>query len=380
MKPRENHSRPLVGVFVRKKFLRQGKVKKFARKLYQANEKARLPVYFFAAHDVDWKRKRIDGSVLEGGRRWVERSMPFPDIIYDRGTGFGGEERRAAEELRARFKKQPGVEFINSCKLKKWQMHQKLSKHMEVKKYLPETTFSQGMDDIREAVNRYGYLFLKSSGGSGGRKVFVLEKQGGGFSCHYYHQGRHVKRDFSTLDPLAREMKKIGLKPDGVIIQQGIRLLKYKSRLLDLRVLLVKDRRGRWTAVYNQARLAQKGRVITNLSLGGDVMDYGDIFRGLKKRCPTIPSDMKIRRMSQVFARYIEKEFGPFGEIGMDIGLDEAGQVWLLEANSKPTKLPEKKIEDTVGISPQFLMILEYARFLYTKKTSPAGSRGRDGG
>jgi hypothetical protein len=66
-------------------------------------------------------------------------------------------------------------------------------------------------------------------------------------------------------------------------------------------------------------------------------------------------------------ACYIEKEFGPFGEIGIDIAVDKTGKVWLLEANSKPTKLPEQRIEDTAGISPQFLLILEYAKHLYSK-------------
>jgi hypothetical protein len=104
------------------------------------------------------------------------------------------------------------------------------------------------------------------------------------------------------------------------------------------------------------------------LSLGGEVMNYSDIYPALKKRYPGIPTDKQIKDICMVIARYIEKEFGPFGEIGMDIGVDETGKVWLLEANSKPSKLPEQKIEDTVGISPQFLMTLEYARLLYSRK------------
>ncbi len=370
-KTNHNHSRPLIGVFVNKNFLSKGKVPLFAKKLYQANEKTKCSIYFFSPENLNWKKQKIKGYVLGSNRRqWLERRLPFPDIIYDRGTGFGGKEKAGVKGLRSRLEKLPGIQFINSCKLKKWQVHKKLSRHKDVKKYLPATTFSRGIDDIKGMIAKYGYLFLKSSYGSGGKGVFALEKYAYGFCFRYYHKGLHLKRCVSSISRLRTEMKTIGLKPDRVIIQQGIRLVKYHNRLMDLRVLMVKDKDGIWNAVYNQVRVAQKGAVITNLSLGGDVMKYSDIYTALKKRYPNIPSDNEIKDTCMIIARYIEKEFGPFGEIGLDIGLDVTGKVWLLEANSKPSKLPEKVIEDTVGISPQFLMILEYAKLLYSKKSS----------
>jgi glutathione synthase/RimK-type ligase-like ATP-grasp enzyme len=353
---------------VNNKFVR--KIPLFARKLNQANQKAMCSLYFFTSQDINWKKQNINGYVLEGSsKKWLKNRLPFPDIIYDRGTGFVGEEKAAVEALRTRFKKIAGIQYINSCKLKKWQLHQKLSKHKAIKKYLPATIFSRGIDDIRAKIVKYGYLFLKSSDGSGGKKVFALEKCNHRFCFHYYRKSTHLKRYVENLDSLCSEMNKIGLKPDRVILQQGIRLVKYKKRPMDLRVLMVKNKDGIWNAVYNQARVAQKGAVITNASLGGEVINYSDIYPALKKRYPRIPSDKKIVDISVMIACYIEKEFGPFGEMGIDIAVDKTGKVWLLEANSKPNKLPEQGIEDTVGISPQFLLTLEYAKLLYSKKT-----------
>ena len=307
--------------------------------------------------------------MLEGSsKQWVERRLPFPDIIYDRGTGFADGEEAEAKVLRARFKKNFGIQYINSCKLPKWQIHQKLSQHEAVNKYLPATTFSRGTDDIRAMLAKYGYLFLKSSGGSGGKRVFALEKRNHGFCFRFYRKGTHLKRYVANLDGLYTELKTIGLKPEGVILQQGIRLVKYKNRPMDLRVLMVKGKDGSWNAVYNQARLAQKGTVITNTSLGGEVMNYSAIYSALKKRYPDIPSDKEIKDICMLIACTIEKEFGSFGEIGIDIAVDKTGKVWLLEANSKPNKLPEQGIEDTIGISPQFLLMLEYAKLLSANK------------
>lgn len=369
----QNNPRPLIGVFINKQKLQSKKTVLFSKKLNQANERTKCSIFFFSLENINWKTQTVKGYVLESrGIRWIEHRLPFPDIIYDRGTGFSGEENAAAEELRNRFKKMSGIQFINSCKLKKWKVHQKLSRHKAVKKYLPVTVNSHGIEDIKAMINKYNYLFLKSSGGSGGRGVFALVKRKHGFCYKYYNKGVHWKQNVSNLNGLRSEMKIAGLRPDRVIIQQGINLIKYRNRPMDLRVLMVKDENGIWNAVYNQARVAPKGAVITNASLGGEVMKYRGIFPALKKSYTAIPSDKQIKGVCMTIARYIEKGFGPFGEMGIDIGLDSSGRVWLLEANSKPNKMPERGIEDTVGISPQFLLILQYARLLYSReKTSP---------
>ena len=370
--PRAKHPNPgpLVGIFINKKYLKNRKLAWFAMKLNQANEKAKCSIYFFSLENVDWERQKINGYVFEGySKRWLEHRMPFPDIFYDRGTGFSNYEKATVEALLTRFKNLPGMQLLNSCKLLKWQVYHKLSKHKAVNKYLPATTLSGGMEDIRLMIAKYGFIFLKISGGSGGKEVFSLEKKNNGFYLRYYRKGLHMERYASHLSGLKTDLETILTeRADQVIIQQGIRLIKYHKRLMDLRILMVKDKDGIWNAVYNQARVAQTGAVITNLSLGGEVMNYSDIFSVLKAKYPAIPSDKQIRSICMTIARYIEKEFGPFGEIGMDIGVDVNGKIWLLEANSKPSKLPEAKIEDTVGISPQFLMTLEYARLLYSRK------------
>lgn len=341
----------------------------FARKLNQANDKAKCSIYFFSPENIDWEKQIIRGYLYSvNNKQWLERLLPFPDIIYDRGAGFGTGEEANVDKQRARLKKIPGIQVINSGKLYKWQVYHKLSKHKAVRIYLPATILGRRLEDIKSAVAKYGYLFLKSSAGSGGKNVFALEKHSKGFSFRYFHKGLHRKQFVPNLRGLNSELKKIGLSPDRVVIQQGIRLVKYNNRLVDLRILMVKDKNGKWNAVYNQARLAQAGAVITNLSLGGDAMNYSDIYPALKSKYPGIPSDDQVRDICLIISRYVEKEFGSFGEIGMDIGVDKTGRVWLLEANSKPTKLPEQEIEDTVGVSPQFLMTLEYARLLYSKR------------
>lgn len=362
---RDNKPRPVVGVLVNKLFFFMPGGKLFAAKLMQANEKAPCSIYFFPPENIDWRSKRIKGYVYQ--KEWVGGWWPFPHIIYDRGAGFKNLDKVKVDRIRQRFQRLPEIQFINSGRLEKWKVYEKLSRFDEVKKYLPETIIYRHFRDIREMLARHRTVFLKTSGGSGGRGVFSIENRSDGFYLYFYYAGTHHARVYPALNAIKPFLDRITRGGGPLVVQQGIHLVKLHGRRLDLRVLMVKDKTGDWRAVYNQARMAKKGAMVTNLSLGGSVTNYSDIYPALKASYPGIPEDGEIRHICARISRCIETALGPYGEMGMDVAIDEEGNAWLLEANSKPSKLPEKNIEDNTGISPQFLATLEYARLLYSR-------------
>ena len=359
-------SRPLIGVLVNKRFLLKPKGLLFAVKLMQANEIPQCYIYFFSPGDIDWRKKKIRATILNQYGQRMQHMLPFPDILYDRGAAFSPSEQASAEIARRRFQVIGTVQSINSCKLDKWQVHQRLARCQAAVKHLPVATLYRSRNDLAMMLMHHNYVFLKSAGGSGGRAVISIEQLEDHYCINYYLRGGHRKETAAGFEELITALSGIASLDQGKwVIQQGIRLMNYQGRLFDLRILLVKNRDGQWVAVYNQARIANNGTVITNLSLGGEVADYHDLFNTLKAHYPHVPSDGEIRAECIKIAGCIEQQFGPFGEIGMDIGVDQAGRIWFLEGNSKPSKLPEDTIEDTEGVSPQFLMILEYAGLLY---------------
>ncbi|MGE5404393.1 MAG: YheC/YheD family protein, partial [Candidatus Saccharibacteria bacterium] len=52
-----------------------------------------------------------------------------------------------------------------------------------------------------------------------------------------------------------------------------------------------------------------------------------------------------------------------FGELGIDIGLDNDDKLWLIEVNSKPRKATEGSGDNRL-IDLSFMKPLSYARFL----------------
>ncbi|HOL17355.1 MAG TPA: YheC/YheD family protein, partial [Bacillota bacterium] len=264
--------KPLIGVFVNNRFLLNSKGVLFASKLMQANEVAGCSVCFFSPEDIDWDRRKINATVFHypSGRR--ERKLcPFPDIIYDRGTAFPKGLQREVEAIRRRFKNVEKIRFINSGKLEKWPVIERLRQIKAVLPYLPATLLCRHLDDIRRMLHRFGYIFIKNSAGSGGTAVLSVKKMGNKYHLFFFRNGAHHQQVFNSVNDLLSGLAgMLDFKNEKYIVQQGIRLVKYHGRPLDLRILLNKNKYGRWVAVYNQARVAPKGAVITNLALGGE--------------------------------------------------------------------------------------------------------------
>lgn len=360
---------PVVSIFVNSRYISKlirGKKLINAQKYQQANRSARCLLYFFSPKDVNWTHNKIKGCYYSSlQKRWKQKWMPFPDIMYDRCVGYkkNKSDSQKVKQIRNKFTHIPGLTLINNGSLSKWKMYQCLSKYKDLKSHLPKTKYYHSILDFLNILNKYHYVFLKSSKGSAGRGVLSVEKKNNYYHAVYYKKSMQI-RTFENINTLISFVKNFK-KNNKMIIQTGIRLLKYNGRLLDLRILIGKDKHGKWNPIYNQVRLAKKNSTITSYSTGGDLINYTDIYHNLNKAYKNkIPSNEKINTFATKLAKAIEQELGQFGEIGLDLAIDTQGKLWFLEGNSKPTKNPVPVLEDTKGVPPQFLNILEYAKFL----------------
>ncbi|MDA8234749.1 MAG: hypothetical protein M0Z31_08140 [Clostridia bacterium] len=68
----------------------------------------------------------------------------------------------------------------------------------------------------------------------------------------------------------------------------------------------------------------------------------------------------RIKQLVFAVARALDEKLGPFGELGLDVGIDNEGQVWLIEVNSKYSRHVFPKEIRTISI----LRNLEYACWL----------------
>ncbi|MFO7262886.1 MAG: hypothetical protein A6D91_03585 [Bacillaceae bacterium G1] len=364
---------PVVGIFVRPDYLTaiaQGRVPLTAKKDVQANAVAKCLITFFSVDGIRWEEQTIRGwTYSPAHKRWISRWFPFPDVIYDRGVHYPPSLKPKVKAARARFRADPHIQFINNSDyLGKWELYTRLSQYPEMRPYLPETRRYESIRDLETMLQNHPLVYIKSFYGSQGKEVMSVAKVTKGYRVKFYHNGIQRWRAVSLSQIETWIRRFFGNKP--LVLQRGIDLLTYKGRRIDLRVLLCKDGTGQWKAIYNQANVSLPGSTIT--TIGRNFKNYTDVYRLFRRigKPARLPTDDTIRRETIRIARYIDKAFGPQGELGMDMAVDRQGKIWFIEANTRPEKLPIPGLEDTRGVSPQFLAVFQYATFL-TKHQQP---------
>lgn len=367
-KGKELYLGPVVGVFVNLRYLKSiedGEAPLSSEKNMQANIEGKCLLYYFSIENIDWMKKKVKGfTYMKWLGLWKQYWFPMPNVIYDRGTRFYTDEKPLAKDIRKKFKDDPNIYIINSRDyLGKWKCYKCLAKYPEINSYLPRTSLFTNFNDILLMIKQYGFIFLKSSYGSMGHQVMSIRQSGDNYKINYYSNG--LKEEILNMEKLRQHVTDFTTDKQ-YIIQQGCNLIKYKGSNIDMRVLINKDGNGKWVVVYNQYRVAAANSTITNYSAGGYMADYDAVYKELKKDNPgiTIPKYAEVAEVTIKIATYIEKEYGAFGELGMDIAMDNEGKLWFIEANTKPDKDPEPELEDAEGISPQCLYILQYSKYL----------------
>jgi hypothetical protein len=357
---------PVVGAFINKVFLSYCKRGSAAREDAWGALSEKCLFYYFSINDVCWEENKIKGYTLSPkSNKWIAGWFPMPDIVYDRGSSFVKAEKPLVKEIRERLRSNPRISFINCCDyLGKWETNKMLAKYTEMGHYLPRTIQYSNFNDVIFTLKQHGFIFIKSYYGSEGRQVLSIERLEEGYRLVYY-SGRLKDVMLKDIDEV-RDMVEDYTKDNKFIIQEGIRLLKYKDRVFDMRVLIMKDSNGKWRVISNYARMAKGNLTITNYCAGGEWDHYQNIYDNLESPlCKgKIPNYEEVGAATIKIGEYLEKAFGRFGELGMDMAIDMYGKLYFIEANTKPTKDFGEGF-DKKGITPlRSHAIFEYCKYL----------------
>jgi hypothetical protein len=378
---------PVVGIFV-DAGRRRGAIRKpdsFIRQHMRASGVEDCICYFFSARGVDWIEKKVKGvTFIPNSGKYDYYWFPLPDVLYDRVIEFSEKEERLINKARKKFRSNPKIKLLNDFNdIGKWELCQVLSKYPEAKKYVPETIIYNNFDDVLYMLRKNELIFIKSFYGTQGKEVLSIEKLNDKYKLNFYQKGAEE----ILLDNI-NEVEEFVIKFIGnkeFIIQQGIKLLTYKGRSMDIRMFIMKNEAGIWETIYKGARIAKEGFPLTNIHAGGVYAIYDRLYPELKKQYSSVelPSAQKLSEVTLMLTSYIEKELGNYGELGIDIGIDILGKVWIIEANVMPGKRLQPNSVDIDGkllaeliplyyegsikgstILPQALGIFKYAKFL----------------
>ncbi|OWZ82784.1 YheC/YheD family protein [Natranaerobius trueperi] len=324
-----------------------------------------LLCYLFTFNCIDWPNKRVNGiTYVPKLNRWTKVWLPLPNVVYDRGSDFSTSQKEKVKIIRNELKSNENIKFINNRDhIGKWKIYKYLLKYDLLANHLPYSVRYKSINDILTMLKRFNFVFLKAIYGKRGKQVMSIKKidSQNKYKLSYYSKGlREV--EVSSKEELKEQVDKFA-KEGKFIVQRGITLLKFQDRNFDLRVLLNKDNKGQWKVMKNYVRIAfKKEQTLTNYSLGSERIYFSKIYPKLYSITNnTIPTSEEIEGLATKSAYYIDKEFGYFGELGLDFAIDINGKLWLLEVNTKPSK--GYGLEST-EIAREYKAIFDYAKYL----------------
>ena len=301
--------------------------------------------FFFVFSLEGFSETGIKGYYHQDGK-WVLGSFPLPDVIYNRIHS----RKLEYHKIFLSFYKcinSLKIPFFNDRFLSKWEVYNLLVQEDFMHPYLPETKIFSG-ENLVNMLSQHDTVFVKPVHGSQGRRILKISKEDKIFNIQSSLTSMTDKFIKKESQEAVYEHLKQMINNKIYIVQKGISLTSYHSRTMDFRVLCHKNFQELWEVTSLVARISSEKQFVSNIARGGEIMKplaaLSPIFsRDTAREIISLMKELSI----EIAGILSSKTAGLTGELGVDIGVDMAGNLWLIEVNSKPSKNfeePEKKI------------------------------------
>lgn len=195
-----------------------------------------------------------------------------------------------------------------------------------------------------EYIENYGDVILKPSGGGGGAGIIKVSSLDG--ERYQIHAGS-LRRVVQGKEAVLHTVRPL-FRPKIYLLQPHLSLGRINGRPFDVRVMVQRTRSSQpWQVTGWLAKLAGPGYVVTNVARSrGSVLSLQNaILRSGIPKSPDLLSEL--RKVALAVASCLGKAYPGLREVGLDVGLDQEGKIWIIEANFRPAislfqRLPDK--------------------------------------
>lgn len=237
----------------------------------------------------------------------------------------------------------------------KFHKHQLFMKDAYLRNYLPETMLLT-KENLVNIQNKYKKVVIKPSLGSLGKGIIIVSEVG--------------KEEYELL--ILNRMKNIigqhnlytflkGLETNFIqsIVQNYISLATYSSRPLDLRYI-VQRTYSEWVVTGKYAKVAKDGYAVTNFEYGSSILTVEEAL--INTNIHNLNLEKLLETLETVtlsISSCLAKEFPSIKIWGCDIGIDNKGNIWIIEANSAPQTKGFLELE---ALKPMYHTIESYKK------------------
>ncbi|WP_217642740.1 MULTISPECIES: YheC/YheD family protein [unclassified Bacillus (in: firmicutes)] len=320
--------------------------------------------FFYVFAHADFSASSVKGFYYEN-ERWVSSELPLPDVIYNRIHSRKLEQGSEMLALREMINDLE-IPYFNERFFSKWEVYNYLSHEDHLLPYLPDTKLLT-RESLIEMTNKYSTVFIKPIHGSQGRNILKITKDENSYwvdTSTNHHLKSERKLSFNELFQHYQTF----FTKKWCIVQQGIDLIDYYSRQIDFRVLCHRNSQNLWSKTSTVARISAKQQFVSNIAQGGEIMrPVLALSHCFSKQEAMAQSALLAELAIEACSILSQHTSGILGELGVDIGIDHHGKLWIIEINSKPSKNFEDK---SLKIRPSAKAIIRFCTSLAFEKST----------
>ncbi len=218
---------------------------------------------------------------------------------------------------------------IIPSKMKKTQI---IMQSLFLRPYIPQT-LDLNINNLKDMLDQFAMVVFKPDIGGGGKYVGFIKRSNKKemYTIHY----KTTIYDDMTMNEIINFIGKLA-PGKNFILQKGIDLIRYNDNTVDVRVFIQKPY-SEWEVTGAIARIAAKNKMVTNLCNNGTGMSLNDFFNNMSYGEEELERlHLDIYDLTYAIADTLSDAYPALRELGVDIGIDNDLNPWVLEVNTRP--------------------------------------------
>ncbi|RNB68642.1 YheC/YheD family protein [Brevibacillus panacihumi] len=334
--------------------------KGYYKKLTLFGRKHGIRVFVFSPRRVDFATRTVSGYEYRGGV-WQSGTFPLPAFIYDRC--FIGPSYRHYKPFVEKLQNDPAITFLGYGLSGKWQVQQILARSPKIAPFLPPTQIFS-LAHLQETLGAHGSAIIKPVAGTHGVGVVRISQKNDGFELKGRNRGNQPFYRFFKHWGGVKLFLSSFTAGRKFLVQPYLKLHTPEGIPFDVRVLVQKNGHGEWEVTGKAVRLGDPRSITSNLHGGGKAVPLSPFLARTYKPAMQERIEQQVNQLAVELPIFLEQSHGRLVELGIDIGIDTSGHVWVIEVNSRPGRNVFNLINDPVAKRHSITQPVRYANYL----------------
>jgi len=286
-----------------------------------------MELIYMRPKDINIEEKKVYGKVLVNNK-WVDKKTDIPPFIDAAPYCFMRKNKEKMDFLRK-------TTFLSDNRrnvVTKEMLQNTLSKDEQFSYLMIPTHKIKNFKDMNSYLHDYQKIVLKPGKGLRGKGIYIIEKKDNDLFTIGFNKEKW-DADVNALEEFFYNT----VSGKNYILQKYVTSRTPQGDPFDCRVHVEKDGTGKWAVAKIYVRIGIGQSVISNVNQGGGISDpkeflkanfngqQEEIYQNLLKLGTQIPKKMEQLRGTHIMS------------LGLDIGIDTNGKLYLFEVNDGPS-------------------------------------------